>query len=89
VRSIPLHRVATAFLCAKHAIIQWEYDTVSRTWEVVPSPAAPREEPFEVLSRRRQNPLTIDLHEGAQAEPSQSVPLLTFTKQRLNPDLRF
>ena len=69
--------------------IQRQYDTVSRIWEVAPPPAAPREEPFEVLSRRRQNPLTIDLHEGAQAEPSQSVPLLTFTKQRLNPDLAF
>src|SRR4051794_28259045 len=78
--SILLHCMVTASLYAKLVSSQRQYDTVSCTWEVASPPAAPREEPFEVLSRRCHHPLTIDLHECAQAEPSQSVPLLPFTK---------
>lgn len=65
-----LPRLTTALLCPKHPFIQRQYDTVSCTWIVAPTPATPREEPFEVLSCRRHDPLAIHLREGAQAEPS-------------------
>jgi hypothetical protein len=35
------HRSVIAFLCEQHLVTHRKHDSVSRTWEVAPSPAAP------------------------------------------------
>jgi hypothetical protein len=68
---------------------EWKHAPISSSWEVAASPAAPRDEPFEVLPCCDHRPLAIHLRQGAQPEPSQAVPLLALTKQWFNPDLAF
>jgi hypothetical protein len=79
----------TAFLCAKHGVIEGKYDAVGRAGEVAPPSATPRQQPFEILSRRRHDPLAIHLHQPTQPEPSQAVPLLALSKQWLHPHFAF
>ena len=60
---------------------------MGRAGEVAAAPSTPRQEPFEVLSGCGHHSLAIHLRQPTQSEPSQAMPLLALTKQRLDPHL--
>jgi hypothetical protein len=58
-------------------------------WTISASPTACREVPLQILSGRDQQCLDVDSPEPSQSESIQAMPLLGFSKQRLDPDPPF
>src|SRR4051812_45854420 len=54
---------------------------------MTPSPPPCRQEPLQVLPRRDQQPLDVDVLQASPPEATQAMPELSLGKQRLHPDL--
>ena len=61
----------------------------SPVWPRSTPPTALPEQRLQILAGRDQQGLDVHLPEPAELEPPQTVPVLRFAKQRLDPDLAF
>jgi hypothetical protein len=67
----------------------WEHNASGSAREGAPPPAVPAEQTLQVLSRRNQQRLAVDLLQAAQPEAPQAMPGFGLGKEGFDPNVSF